>query len=68
MEFHRGLALLLGACFTEILDGTVITPAAPLIARDFGIEPIGVNVAVTAYVLTIGMLIPIRAGERSHAP
>jgi hypothetical protein len=33
----RGLALLVaGAFFMEILDGTVIAPAAPLIAADLG--------------------------------
>ncbi|MET7329794.1 MFS transporter [Nonomuraea sp. NPDC005650] len=60
MEFQRGLALLVaGAFFMEILDGTVITPAAPHIAAELGIAPIDVNVAITAYVLTIGVLIPI---------
>ena len=57
---HRGLALLVaGAFFMEILDGTVIAPAAPHIAADLGITPVGVNVAITAYVLTLAVLIPI---------
>ncbi|MCU1628506.1 MAG: major facilitator superfamily 1 [Pseudonocardia sp.] len=57
---HRGLALLVaGAFFMEILDGTVIAPAAPHIAEDLGIAPVAVNVAITAYVLTLAVLIPI---------
>ena len=43
----------------EILDGTVIAPAAPHIAADLGVPPVAVNVAVTAYVLTLAVLIPI---------
>jgi len=42
----------------EIFDSTVIAPAAPHIAADFGIPAVGVNVAITAYVLTLAVLIP----------
>jgi EmrB/QacA subfamily drug resistance transporter len=56
----RGLALLVaGALFMEILDGTVIAPAAPHIAESLHVSPIAVNVAVTSYVLTVAVLIPI---------
>jgi EmrB/QacA subfamily drug resistance transporter len=55
-----GLALLVaGAFFMEILDGTVIAPAAPHIADDLGVAPVEVNVAITGYVLTLAVLIPI---------
>ena len=57
---NRRLALLVaGAFFMEILDGTVIAPAAPHIAADFGVAAVSINVAITAYVLTLGVLIPI---------
>src|SRR3954468_22162529 len=57
---HRGLALLVaGAMFMEILDGTVIAPAAPHIAASFGVPAVAVNVAITAYVLALAVLIPI---------
>ena len=57
---RRGLALLVaGGLFMEILDGTVIAPAAPHIAASLGVPPVAVNVAVTAYVLTLAVLIPI---------
>lgn len=56
----RGLALLVaGAYFMEILDATVIAPAAPHIAADLGVTPVAVNAAITAYVLTLAVLIPI---------
>jgi EmrB/QacA subfamily drug resistance transporter len=57
---NRGLALLIaGAFFMEILDGTIIAPAAPHIAAEFGVGPVDINIAITAYVLTLGVLIPI---------
>ena len=56
----RGLALLVaGAMFMEILDATVIAPAAPHIAADLGVAAVDINVAITAYVLTLAVLIPI---------
>ncbi len=56
----RPLALLVaGALFMEILDSTVIAPAAPHIAADLGVPAVDVNVAITAYVLTLAVLIPI---------
>jgi EmrB/QacA subfamily drug resistance transporter len=56
----RGLALLVaGAFFMEILDATVIAPAAPHIAAELGVQAVTVNVAITAYVLTLAVLIPI---------
>ena len=56
----RGLALLVaGSYFMEILDASVIAPAAPHIAADLGVAPVTVNVAITAYVLTLAVLIPI---------
>ena len=56
---HRGLALLVaGAFFMEILDGTVIAPAAPHIAADLGVPAVAVNIAISGYVLTLAVLIP----------
>ena len=43
----------------EILDGTVIAPAAPLIAADLGIRAVDVNVAISGYLVTVAVLIPI---------
>ena len=57
---QRPLALLVaGAFFMEILDGTVIAPAAPHIAADLGVAAVDVNVAITGYLLTLAVLIPI---------
>ena len=50
--------LVAGAFFMEILDATIITPAIPLIATTFGVGAVDVNVAITAYLVTVAVLIP----------
>jgi EmrB/QacA subfamily drug resistance transporter len=55
----RGLALLVaGTFFMENLDGTVIATAAPRMAASFGVEPVSVNAAMTAYLVTLAVGIP----------
>ena len=59
MPVPRGAALLVaGAFFMEILDATIITPAIPLVAASFDVDPIDVNLAITAYLVTVAVLIP----------
>ena len=57
--FSRPLAVLIaGAYFMENLDATIIAPAAPAIAESLGVQPVQINVAMTAYLLTVAVLIP----------
>ena len=57
--FPTGMALLVaGAFFMEILDGTIIAPAIPLIAQSFGTAAVDVNIAISAYIVTVAVLIP----------
>ncbi|TCT03259.1 MFS transporter [Aquabacter spiritensis] len=51
--------LVAGAFFMENLDGTVITTAIPQMAVSFGVAPIELNIGVSAYLLTLGVFIPI---------
>ena len=56
----KWIALLVaGAFFMENLDGTVITTAVPDMARSFGVAPLALNIGVSAYLLTLGVFIPI---------
>ena len=56
----RGLALLVaGAFFMENLDGTIIATAAPRMASSFGVQPVDLNVVITAYLLTLAVFIPV---------
>ncbi len=60
MSVPRGMALLVaGALFMEILDATIITPAVPLIASSFGVDAVDVNIAISAYLVTVAVLIPV---------
>jgi EmrB/QacA subfamily drug resistance transporter len=57
---NRGLALLVaGTFFMENLDGTIIQTAAPAMARDFGVRAVDINLAMTAYLLTLAVGIPV---------
>jgi len=51
--------LVAGTFFMENLDATVITPAVPQIARSFAVHPLNLNIGVSAYMLTLGVFIPV---------
>ncbi|GAA3608016.1 MFS transporter [Gibbsiella greigii] len=60
IDRRSALALLVaGTFFMENLDATVITPAIPTMARSFGALPVDLNTGVSAYMLTLGVFIPI---------
>jgi EmrB/QacA subfamily drug resistance transporter len=50
--------LVAGAFFMEILDATIITPAIPLIASSLRVDAVDVSVAISAYLVTVAVLIP----------
>ena len=53
----------------EILNRTIIAPAAPHIGADLGVPAVDVNVAISAYVLTLAVLVPLSGwlSDRSGA-
>ena len=50
--------LVAGAFFMENLDGTVIVTALPQMAASFRVHPVDLNIGVSAYLLTLAVLIP----------
>ncbi len=57
---HRHVALLVAGCyFMEMLDGTIVTTASPQIGRSLGAPATEVGLVVTAYLLTLAVLIPL---------
>ncbi len=42
----------------EFLDGTVIATALPDMARDFGVTAVELNIGISAYPITLAVLIP----------
>ncbi|MGF1425824.1 MFS transporter [Kitasatospora sp. LaBMicrA B282] len=58
--WQRNTALLVAGCFfMENLDGTIVTTAAPQIARSLGTSSAATGLLVTAYLLTLAVLIPL---------
>ncbi|MBT9432802.1 MFS transporter [Candidatus Sodalis endolongispinus] len=51
--------LVAGAFFMEYLDGTVIATALPQMARDFGVAAVDLNIGMSAYLITLAVLIPV---------
>jgi MFS family permease len=45
--------LVAGAFFMENLDATVINTALPAMAASFGVQPVDLNIGITAYLLTL---------------
>jgi EmrB/QacA subfamily drug resistance transporter len=57
---RRAVALLVaGTFFMENLDGTIIATAAPAMARSFGVASSDIGIAITSYLLTMAVLIPL---------
>jgi EmrB/QacA subfamily drug resistance transporter len=57
---HRNLALLVAGCFfMEILDGTIVTTAAPQIGSSLDVPATAISLVITAYLVTLAVLIPL---------
>lgn len=57
---NRTLPLVLAvALFMEHMDSTVIATALPAIAADIGTDPIALKLALTAYLVSLAIFIPI---------
>jgi EmrB/QacA subfamily drug resistance transporter len=51
--------LVAGCFFMEILDGTIVTTAAPRIGDSLGVPSTAVSLVITAYLVTLAVLIPV---------
>ena len=57
---QRNVALLVAGCFfMEMLDGTIVTTASPRIGASLHVPPAEVGLVITAYLLTLAVLIPL---------
>lgn len=60
MKSNRLLPLIVAcALFIENMDSTVISTSLPAIAHDFGTEPISLKLALTTYLLSLAVFIPV---------
>ncbi len=53
------LWLVSGAFFMELLDGTILNTALPVMSQSFNQSPLRMQSVVIAYLLTVAFLIPI---------
>jgi EmrB/QacA subfamily drug resistance transporter len=57
---QRNVALLVAGCyFMEMLDGTIVVTASPAIGRALHAAATEIGLLVTAYLLTLAVLIPL---------
>ncbi|TLD68339.1 MFS transporter [Phragmitibacter flavus] len=55
-----GMTLLVaGTFFMQILDGTIIATALPLMAKSFGVEAVSMSIGMSVYMLTLAVFIPV---------
>ncbi len=47
------------ALFMETMDSSLLATALPAIARDLGVEPISLKLAITSYLVSLAIFIPI---------
>ena len=60
LKRQRNTALLVAGCFfMEMLDGTIVTTASPRIGRSLHVPPTQIGLVITAYLLTLAVLIPL---------
>ena len=55
----RTIGLIVGAAmFMDQLDGTVLTTALPVMARDLGVTAPAMSIALTSYLISLAIFIP----------
>ncbi|MDX1924339.1 MAG: MFS transporter [Rickettsiaceae bacterium] len=61
MDYHKKFApfIIATALFMENLDATILNNAIPSIAYSFSISPLSLKLALTSYLFSLGLLIPI---------
>ncbi len=58
-NFRTMAIIIASAMFMEQLDATVLATALPTMARDFNISPPAVSIALTSYLLSLAIFIPV---------
>src|SRR3954468_4939770 len=60
MFSHRIVPLIVAvALFMENMDSTVIATSLPAIAADIGTQPLALKLAITSYLLSLAMFLPL---------
>ncbi|MBO9332753.1 MFS transporter [Achromobacter sp. HZ01] len=60
MRAARMIPFIVGcALFMQMLDATVVATALPAMARALGSTPVRLNVAITSYLLSVAVFVPV---------
>src|ERR1043165_277762 len=60
MQSQRLIPLIVATgLFMEKTDSTVFSTALPVIARDLNVEPVALKLALTSYLVSLAIFIPI---------
>src|SRR5258708_39446779 len=60
MNKQRLIPLIVAvALFMENMDSTVIAPSLPAIAADIGTSPLALKLAITSYLLSLAVFLPV---------
>jgi EmrB/QacA subfamily drug resistance transporter len=57
-NFRLTAAVIASALFMQNMDGTIVATAIPAMARDFGVDPVHLSSAITAYLVALTVFIP----------
>ncbi|HTH96647.1 MAG TPA: DHA2 family efflux MFS transporter permease subunit [Stellaceae bacterium] len=58
----RLIAMIIGsALFMEMLDVTILSTALPTMAQDLAVKPLHMSLALTSYLLSLAIFIPVSA-------
>src|SRR5690349_7085977 len=56
----RRVALIVAAAFfIQHLDGAIINTSLPQLAESFAVQPVDINIGITAYLLSMAAFIPL---------
>jgi EmrB/QacA subfamily drug resistance transporter len=61
MSFRIVPLVVASALFMEGMDATILATALPTIARDLGVDPISLKLAITSYLVGLAIFIPVSA-------
>ena len=51
--------IMAAAVFMQMLEATILNTALPAMARDLGVSPLNMQMAIIAYALTLALLMPL---------
>ena len=58
-QLRMTAVIVASSMFMDGVDSTVLATALPTMAQTFGVDPLRMNVALTSYLLSLAVFIPV---------